>query len=236
MMVDDARFFAWLDGELDAAAAAEVEAAVAADERLTRMAEEHRALGRQLRTTFDAVVSTPVSLEAYKPQPGGNVVSMARARVVRLARKAPTVWQQAAAMAAVFVLGIVTSDLLPSKESSPIAPESGRLVAAASLEDALYTRLASQPADEGPRIGVTFRDRSGNVCRTFVDATASGLACHDQGDWRLRAVFQAPEGQGGDYRMAAGADPDLAELVDSTIAGDAFDAAQEKAARDRGWR
>ena len=36
--------------------------------------------------------------------------------------------------------------------------------------------------------------------------------------------------------MAAGTDPKLAALIDSTIAGDAFDAVQEKSARDRGWR
>jgi len=36
--------------------------------------------------------------------------------------------------------------------------------------------------------------------------------------------------------MAAGMDPNLASLVDSTMTGDAFDAAQEKAARNKGWR
>jgi hypothetical protein len=36
--------------------------------------------------------------------------------------------------------------------------------------------------------------------------------------------------------MAAGMDPNLAALVDSTMAGEAFDAAAEKAAKQRGWR
>jgi hypothetical protein len=36
--------------------------------------------------------------------------------------------------------------------------------------------------------------------------------------------------------MAAGMDPNLAALVDSTIAGEPFDASQEKAARGKGWR
>jgi hypothetical protein len=35
--------------------------------------------------------------------------------------------------------------------------------------------------------------------------------------------------------MAAGMDPSLAALVDSTIAGEPFDAATEKAAKDKGW-
>ena len=49
-------------------------------------------------------------------------------------------------------------------------------------------------------------------------------------------LFAAPEGQNGNYRMAAGMDPNLAALVDSAMAGDAFDAAAEKAAKDKGWR
>jgi hypothetical protein len=36
--------------------------------------------------------------------------------------------------------------------------------------------------------------------------------------------------------MAAGMDPALAALVDSSMAGEPFDAAQEKAAKERGWR
>jgi len=49
-------------------------------------------------------------------------------------------------------------------------------------------------------------------------------------------LFAEPEGQGGNYRMAAGMDPNLAALVDSTMAGEPFDAATEKAAKDKGWK
>ena len=96
--------------------------------------------------------------------------------------------------------------------------------------------MASAGDVEGVRIGLTFRDSAGAVCRSFTEQRSSGLACRDGQDWRLRGLFAAPEGQSGDYRMAAGADPNLAALIESTIAGDAFDAAQEKSARDRGWR
>ncbi len=40
----------------------------------------------------------------------------------------------------------------------------------------------------------------------------------------------------GHYRMAVGSDPALAATIDSMIAGEPFDAAQEKAAKDAGWR
>jgi len=69
-MNEDERFFAWLDGELGAAEAAEVEAAVAANPRLARMAEHHRGFGARLRETFDTVADTPVPerlRDAVKP-------------------------------------------------------------------------------------------------------------------------------------------------------------------------
>jgi hypothetical protein len=49
-------------------------------------------------------------------------------------------------------------------------------------------------------------------------------------------LFAAPESYGGDYRMAAGMDPSLAALVDSTISGEPLDASQERAAKAAGWR
>ena len=42
--IDDATILAWLDGELPAADAARVEAAVAADTELTALADAHRAV------------------------------------------------------------------------------------------------------------------------------------------------------------------------------------------------
>ena len=235
-MVDEQKFFAWLDGELPEPDAAQVEAEVAADAALARRAAQHRALSDRLRAAFDPVLSTPVSLNSYAPQAGSNVASLAKARAERSARRVPAFWQQAAAVAAVFVMGIATGNMLRSGPASPIASEAGELVAQGPLEEALYMRLASQPVEDGPRIGLTFRDRAGKLCRTFADGTAAGLACQEQGDWRVRAVFQAPEGQGTDYRMASGMNPQLAALVDETIAGEPFDAQQERAARERDWR
>jgi hypothetical protein len=87
------------------------------------------------------------------------------------------------------------------------------------------------------RVGLTFRDKSGAVCRSFIDAGSSGLACQDRGQWEVRGLFMGrSEGQQGDYRMAAGGDPGLAALIDSTMTGDPFDAQQERSAKERGWR
>jgi hypothetical protein len=235
MTQTDEKFFAWLDGELTGAEAAEVEARVAGDPELRELAAAHRALGDQLRGAFDPIAQQPVSLDAYAPAETSNVASIAQARVARR----PVIsrfWAQAAGIAAVFVMGIATGTMTRSGPASPIAPEAGRLVATASLEQALSSQLASQPNDSGPRIGLSYRDKDGKVCRTFTDQAAQGLACFEGGDWRMRALFQGPEAAGSEYRMAAGQDPQLAALVDQTIAGEPFDAAQEQAARAKGWK
>ena len=156
-------------------------------------------------------------------------------------RRIQPIWVQAAALAATLAVGVfagnlMTGSLFGGGSSDPIQAEGGRLVASADLENALYARLASAPAESGPRIGLTFRDKSGAICRTFEDHSASGFACREGGDWRIRSLFQSPEGQSTDYRMASGANPQLMEAVDAAIDGEPFDAAQEKAAAEKGWR
>ena len=86
------------------------------------------------------------------------------------------------------------------------------------------------------RVGMTFRSRDGAICRSFSDSGSSGLACRDGDAWRIEGLLAAPQAQAGDYRMAAGQDPRLAALIDERIAGEPYDAAAEKAARDAGWR
>jgi hypothetical protein len=240
-MVEDEKFFAWLDGELPPDEAARVEAEVAADPRLSRLADEHRAMTRGLRQAFAEVESQPVPERLRRPiDQDEKVVSLADARAVQAARRATPVWAQMAALAATLAVGVFAGNAMSSMfstgSSSPIEAEAGRLVASAELENALYAQLASAPVESGPRIGLTFRDKSGAICRTFEDQSASGLACRESGDWRIRTLFQTPEGQATDYRMASGPDPQLMEAVDAAIAGEPFDEAQEKAAAERGWK
>jgi len=240
-MVEDEKFFAWLDGELSPEEAARVEAEVAADPRLSRLADEHRAMTSGLRHAFAQVEAAPVP-ERLRSSMGRDekVASLAEMRALQAARKAPPVWTQMAALAATLAVGVfagnVMSGMFTVGPSSPIEAEAGRLVASAELENALYARLASAPVDSGPRIGLTFRDKSGAICRTFEDRAASGLACRESGDWRIRSLFQAPEGQATDYRMASGPNPQLMEAVDAAIDGEPFDEVQEKAAAERGWK
>jgi hypothetical protein len=242
-MIEEEKFFAWLDGELTPEEAARVEAEIALDPELLRQADEHRAMTSGLRNAFGSVEMQPVPerlKEAARGARDAEIVDIAKARAGRAVRKAAPLWAQAAALAATLTIGVFAGNILSggmgSGSPSPIEAEAGRLVASADLERALYSRLASAPTGNGPRIGLTFRDKAGAICRTFEDQSSSGLACREGGDWRIRSVFQASEGQSAEYRMATVPDPQLMETVDATIDGAPFDAKQEKAAMERGWR
>jgi hypothetical protein len=231
-MTEDDKFFAWLDGELEPAEAAEMDAKVAADPKLSRLAQEHRALGRQLKSAFDPIASAPVPdrLKVGASR-SAEIVDFAAAKRVRAMPSLP----QWASMAATLAIGVFVGTMVPERSSGPVDIQGGRIYAAGALNQALDTQLASAPSG-GVRIGLTFRDSAGEICRSFTQTASSGLACRMGGRWALKGLFAAPEGQGGDYRMAAGMDPNLSALVDSTMAGEPFDAAAERASRQKGWR
>ena len=235
-MVTDETLFAWLDGELDPAEAERVAAAVAADRELAARAEQHRAMQAQLKSAFDGLLTQPVpdaiAAAARVEEPG--VIDFAQAKREREARgRAPL--PQWAALAATLAIGLFAGAMISSRGDDAVEIQGGKVYAAAALGEALETQLASAPAGD-VRIGLTFRDQAGTICRSFTDAAASGLACRDDGRWQVRGLFAAPEGQRGAYRMAAGADPNLAALVGSTMVGEPFDATREKAAQAQGWR
>ena len=233
-MTTDETFFAWLDGELGPEAAARVAAEVAADRGLTERAAQHRAMQAQLKGVFDVLLDAPVPERladaARKTEP--EVIEFAAAKSSRESRTWVPQW---AALAATLAVGIFAGTLVPHRNNAPVEVQDGKVYAAAALDGALDTQLASAPSGD-VRVGLTFRDRSGTICRSFTATAASGLACRSGDRWQVRGLFAAPEGQAGPYRMAAGPDPNLAALISSMAAGEPFDAAGEKTARDTGWR
>ena len=208
-----------------------MEAKVAADPQLVRLAEQHRALGSQLRGAFEPIAAAPVPeyLQAAI-RPTAEVIDFAAAKHARRMSGVP----QWAALAATLAVGVFVGTMVP-KGGGPVQIEGGKMYAAAAVNKALDSQLASASAGN-VRIGLTFRNQAGEICRSFTTQASSGLACRNHGHWQLKGLFAAPEGQAGDYRMAAGMDPNLAALVDSTMASEPFGTAQEKAARDKAWR
>lgn len=232
-MSEEEEFFAWLDGELHGEAADRVAARVAASPELAARAEQHRKLAVGLRGAFDTVMADDVGPPAFQ---SAEVFDFS-ARSERERQRNRFAIPQWAAIAASLVVGVFAGQLLfPDRQDSPVAVENGKLVAASELQQALDTKLASAPSANGAHIGLTFRNAQGSVCRSFTGASASGLACRDGDAWRVRGLFPTVEGQAGDYRMATGSEPRLASLIGETMAGEPFDADQERAARDAGWR
>lgn len=230
----DEKFFAWLDGELAGAEAAEVEARVAADPGLVALAEQHRAMQARIGKALDTVAAAPVPerLRTAAAAPAAaNVIDLDAERSRRFAAL-----PQWAAIAATLVLGIFVGTLVPHGSGAPVEVRNGTIYASRDLDRALDTELASAPTGGPVRIGLTFRNAQGDICRSFTATAASGLACRDDGRWRVRGLFPTAEGQSSDYRMAAGMDPGLAALLDSTMAGEPMDSAQEAQARKSGWR
>lgn len=232
-MTDDEEFFAWLDGELDDDKAAEVEVRVAASPELTARAGDHRRVAASLRNAFAPVMEEEVAPPGFT---SAEVIDFGARAVGRESRNSPFGMPQWAAMAATLALGLLVGSLASRGDYSPVTVDGDHLVAGAALDRSLGTVLASAPSDGDLRIGLTFRDAKGSICRSFQDRSASGLACRDGGHWRIEGLFPGGEGQSSDYRMAAGHDPRLAELISQRIAGEPFDGTQEKASRDQGWR
>ena len=175
-MNDDEKFFAWLDGELGADEATEMERRVARDPRLLQMAEQHRQMQAQLKRTFDPIAEAPVPEQLLSAihNRKAEVIDLAAVKQAREARYSWNPMTQWAAMAATLAVGILVGTIVPQRGAAPVELEGGGMYAGSALDRALDTELASAPSDSGARIGVTFRDQSGAICRTFTQAEASG--------------------------------------------------------------
>lgn len=225
-MTEEEEFFAWLDGELPAADATRVEARVAASHTLTAEAEAHRAMGAGLRAAFETVMTSQTPVASF---------------IARRAERAgrPIGVPQWAAMAATLVIGIGLGTIVGAggETASPIVVDGRQMVAAASLDRALTRQLASTDQQGATtRVGLTFRNQRGSLCRSFSDKAASGVACRSGSHWRIEGLYGASGSSVGAYRMAAGSDPRVAELIDGMIIGEPLDAAGEASAMQSGWK
>ena len=248
--IDDDTLQAYVDGELDAAGTARIDAALADDEVLARRVQQARALRAQLQALFNPVLDEPVParlsalLRPASPQApiaatpfvtasGRRGFGAGRRRTFRR-------WlvPGAAVAASIAVLAMA---LWWHAGSGLVRMHDGRQFAAGALSHALDQTLASEPDPHASiAIGLSFRRADGRICRTFIERTRpamAGLACHDHAGWSLPVLSAAEKPAGGELRQAASALPPAVQAaVDARIHGEAFDARQERAARDAGWR
>ncbi|MEN3975769.1 zf-HC2 domain-containing protein [Emcibacter sp. SYSU 3D8] len=238
MIVDDNTLMAYADGELTGAERAAVEAAVAADPALAEVLARHMALRGAIRGAFEPILSEPLPPGLAALAGGADVTDLAVARESRQLHR-PSLAARWGALAATLAVGVAAGYLL-SGPSGMVGTAGDGLVARGDLARALERQLAADdPAAVGSpvRIGLTFRDAGGALCRSFSAArqdAVSGIACKSDDYWRLRLAIGAAPEIGGGYRQAAG-ETSVLEAVDTMISGSPFDAAAEKAARDGGW-
>lgn len=253
MTITDEILMAYVDEELDAPTRAEVEQAIAADPELARRVARQRALREKLRAAFDDVLREPVPerlTAAARNLPGPaiarepGVTDIAQARIARTLQRAGRYWSWSewSAIAASVALGaIIAHFMLSTRDATPFTEADGKLVARADLADALTNQLAStQKPDSETRVGVSFRSRSGDFCRTFVTHTGgglAGLACREDDQWALEALARAPPEAGGTYATASSALPGaVLQALQERIAGEPLDRDAEAAAKMNGWR
>ena len=245
MTFSEETLMAYADNELDAQTRTAVEAAMAKDPELARRVAQHKALRGKLRVAFDKTLDEPIPQRLVDAARG--VPSVRReGNVIPLRRKAPPrkIWPQWASLAASLVLGVIIGQaILRGPQSGPItASRDGRLTANGLLAQTLSEQLASTQPDQAPvRIGVSFKSKTGDYCRTFSmrDSTVlAGVACRDHDEWHVQALAQtaAPDQGSNTFRQAAAEIPkSVMQAVEDNIAGDALDAHAEQLARDKSW-
>ena len=243
MKFSDEMLMAYADGELDLVARAEIEAAMARDPKVAEAVERHRALAAKLRPAYDAVLAEPVPdrLAELVAAPGSStIVDIASRRRASESAIGVGRWRlpQWAALAASMVVGLFVGMQLMRGGSAPYEETATGLVARGELDKALTSQLASAGDDADVRIGISFRDREGDYCRTFHmhrEAPVAGLACRSGDEWRLQVLATAPSHE-GELRPAAAMPMAVLHAVDAAIDGVPLNAASEQAARDKGWR
>jgi hypothetical protein len=224
-MTPEERLIAYVDGALPAPDRVAFETEMATDPALATRVEQHRRLAARVSGTYAPVLEEPVPPRLTALASAANDRGPRRAGLPR--------W---AAMAACLALGVLAGRLL-WPDQYPLAARGGDLVARGGLETALTTKLASEPG--AVKVGLTFRSHDGRYCRTFASPAdrLAGLACRRDGHWVAQTTTAWAPQPSPDYRTAASAmPPAVLAAVDAAMAGEAFDAAAERAARDRGWK
>lgn len=238
-LTDDETLIAYVDGELDETARAAFEARLAADPELAARVDAHRSLNARLSAAFGPIADEPIpaNLKALfeqppaqtAPPPAGEVIAFAPRKKAETPKATlPPMLGKVAALAACLVVGFGAMMLFAPNEGD-YRTEGQHLVAQGALERSLSRQLA---ADSGSTaIGLTFADQSGALCRTFTTSANEGLACHQNGKWRIEALMAKAEQ--GEFRQAGSSL--ILQAVDARLSGDVFDAEAERKARDGGW-
>ena len=228
----DEQVRAFVDGRLDAPAAARFSAQVQQDlalaERVARERSQRKAAG-----SADTAGTPQDRTGTAGAQPAGTGTPVADGRA------APSLpwWLGAAACVA---LAVLAGWKLPRHTGAALVSNAGGLAAAGPLAQALTERISAEGSKaDGILISLSFRGGDGRYCRTFsLAAGIDGLACRGSASWQVEATGQSPAAdQVGPLRQPSS---DLSASVLAAIsrrqAGNALTSEEERRVRDAGWR
>lgn len=239
---------AYVDGQLEPAARALIDEAIARDPAVAARVASLRALNDQLRGAFRSVLAEPVPARLSAAVHGAAPSTVVDLEATRARRRRPAVvlgsprgWT---ALAASVVVGLMVGHFAFQRSSKDLLElDANGLAAGPALSAALSGQLAGDPpSGEGIAIGLSFRNKGGNACRTFSVSRRSGLvgiACRDSEGWQIDTLtgHAVPSQDPAGYRQAATSlTPTIRDAVAATIDGEPFDADAERLSRQHGWR
>jgi hypothetical protein len=220
---------------------------MAIDPTLAERVAKHRALRADLGAAFGGVLDEPVPsrlLDAANSSPAAKrsatVTDLSAARAAKSGdRKSRSwSWPEWTAIAASLLIGVLAGrSALQPAQSEMFATTSGGIVATGELSAALSDQLSGTAKDANVQIGLSFRAKGGDYCRSFAAGTAAGFACREDAQWRVRALNEVgTHATSDEYRMAGSElPPPILSAIDDVMEGEALDREQEQAARERGW-
>jgi hypothetical protein len=235
---------AYADGELAAADAARVEAAIAVDPALARIVDDHRALRARLSDAFAGVLAEPVPARLHAALRTGARATASPPMPSTASRPR---WRRREwlAMAASLLAGVALALAVPQFNHRPrdaglaAAMVDANLVARGALARALDAQLSGQ-AVAGVQPGLSFRALDGRYCRTFKlqsPRALAGLACRDGAAWRVSTLAAVARVEAAPMRQAGSAlPPAVLADIDARIDGPSLDVQAERQARAQGWR
>ncbi len=252
MQIDDELLMRYADGEIDAVGRARVEAAMLADPALGRRVAAFRAQRERLAKAFAPQLAEPVPdrlrliVEQAQAASPAKVIDLGERRGAKRLRQRIRSWSwpEASAVAASLALGVLVAQQAGHNGDDGLRAGPGGLVAGRTIAKSLSTQLAStQPENASVRVGLTFENQHGEVCRTFSQRKAAldGIACRSGNEWRvdlaLSGSADASSTDSGSVRTAGShLPPELLKAVDAQIRGEPFDAGAEAKARQSDWR
>lgn len=228
---------AYVDGELSGAELAAFERTMLADPAVRAQVDAERALRDRLARHYAPVIDEPIA-DRFSAMFAG----VGEAKIIDFAseksKRQPNSprWINFGAIAATLAVGMIAGQMV-DLSGSPVSSRDGQLIAKAGLSSALDTQLASaQPIDAKVRIGVTFREPQGTICRSFDSPNLAGIACRAGGKWQLRQTVAPDRNAPTEYRQAGSANAAIMQAAQSMMTGEPLDAAAERKAREAGWR